>query len=137
MTLRLWKLDLHNWKPNSISIAKQICSNETYPDLKTKKQLESFYGLASHFRKFIPDFSVIAKPLSDMNKENVKFEMDPAQVNSFNALKKILSEKSSSQYLQLTVRDRTAYRRVDRRLWRCIDAKITRRWSISSYSLHE
>ena len=60
-----------------------------YPDMKTKKQLESFYGLASYFRKFISNFSVIAKPLSDMKKENVRFEMGPAQVNSFNALKKI------------------------------------------------
>ena len=60
--------------------------------MKTKKQLESFYGLASYFRKFIPGFSVIAKPLSDMKKENVKFEMGAAQVNSFNAIKKILSE---------------------------------------------
>ncbi|XP_037958018.1 uncharacterized protein LOC119687677 [Teleopsis dalmanni] len=60
---------------------------------QTLKQLESFLGLASYFRKFIPKFSLIAKPLTDLRKQNVKFEIKDEQITAFNTLKTILSEK--------------------------------------------
>lgn len=58
---------------------------------KNLKELESFIGLASYFRKFIPNFSIIVKPLSDLRKQNKKFEIKEAQINSFNTIKELLS----------------------------------------------
>ncbi|XP_053964372.1 uncharacterized protein LOC128867288 [Anastrepha ludens] len=57
------------------------------------KQLQGFLGLAGYFRKFVRNFSVIAKPLSDLTKQNVKFEMKDREIESFQTLKKCLSEK--------------------------------------------
>ncbi|XP_055387969.1 uncharacterized protein K02A2.6-like [Condylostylus longicornis] len=47
-----------------------------FPESTTTKQLQSFLGLTSYLRKFIPQYSKIAKPLSDMLKKDVKFNYD-------------------------------------------------------------
>ena len=36
----------------------------------TKKQVKSFIGLAGFYRKFIPNFSTIASPLTDITKKD-------------------------------------------------------------------
>jgi len=40
------------------------------PEPKTIKQVQSFLGLSGYFRKFIPQYSKIAKPLSDILKKD-------------------------------------------------------------------
>lgn len=37
-----------------------------FPKPTTTKQLESFFNLTGHFRKFIPNYAEITKPLSDL-----------------------------------------------------------------------
>jgi len=39
------------------------------PPPRTLKQLRSFLGLASYYKKYVPDFAVIAAPLSDATKK--------------------------------------------------------------------
>jgi len=41
-----------------------------FPEPKTIKQVQSFLGLSGYFRKFIPQYSKIAKPLSDILKKD-------------------------------------------------------------------
>uniref|UniRef100_A0A1X7SMY3 Reverse transcriptase domain-containing protein n=1 Tax=Amphimedon queenslandica TaxID=400682 RepID=A0A1X7SMY3_AMPQE len=65
-----------------------------YPVPKTKKEVRGFLGLAGYYRRFIPNFSAIASPLSDLTKK-----MEPTAVKwttscdkAFNLLKDLLCQ---------------------------------------------
>ncbi|GFX39222.1 retrovirus-related Pol polyprotein from transposon 17.6 [Trichonephila clavipes] len=65
-----------------------------FPEPTTIKQVQSFLGLTGYFRKYIKDYSKIAKPLSDLTrKENLfVFFLGTQQKEAFQKLKKIMSE---------------------------------------------
>jgi len=45
-----------------------------FPRPTTRKQLQSFLGLASYYRKYIPHFAWLSAVLSDLLRKNTKFE---------------------------------------------------------------
>ena len=53
----------------------------------TKKEVRSFIGSCSFYRKFLPNFSGIAKPLIDLTKKNTRFKWDEAHQRAFDYLK--------------------------------------------------
>jgi LPS O-antigen subunit length determinant protein (WzzB/FepE family) len=53
--------------------------------------IRSFLGLAGYYRKFIENFSKIAKPMTELLKNNTKFEWSEACEKSFQELKKRLT----------------------------------------------
>jgi len=55
------------------------------------KDLSSFLGLAGYYRKFVRNFGVIAKPLTELLKKNTLFSWTTAHDQSFQALKQALS----------------------------------------------
>lgn len=63
---------------------------KTFPQPKNVKQTQRFLGLASYFRKFIENFSSIAKPLSDLTKTATKFQFGDSQLIAFETLKEKL-----------------------------------------------
>ena len=44
---------------------------KTFKHPKTKKDVRSFLGLCSYHRKFIPNFSSIATPLSNLTRKSM------------------------------------------------------------------
>ncbi|MCO6516465.1 MAG: hypothetical protein J6586_08215 [Snodgrassella sp.] len=50
-------------------------------------------GLAGYFRKFVPRYSVIARPLTDLLRKNVPFRFESREREAFGSLKTALSEK--------------------------------------------
>ena len=50
-------------------------------------QIRSFLGLAGYYRRFIPDFSRIAKPMTELLKKGVKFVWDDKCKKAFQTLK--------------------------------------------------
>ncbi|GFV86603.1 retrovirus-related Pol polyprotein from transposon 17.6 [Trichonephila clavipes] len=77
------------------SIAKTIAVKK-FPVPTTVKQVQSFLGLTGYFRKFIPAYSQIAKPLSDLTRKDNPFMFEQPQMEAFEKLKKLLTE--SPQY---------------------------------------
>jgi hypothetical protein len=63
-----------------------------YPIPSTTRQLKDFLGLAGYYKRFILNFSKIAKPLTDLLQGNSPFVWDQRTDKSFNNLKKILKE---------------------------------------------
>ncbi|GFW44320.1 retrovirus-related Pol polyprotein from transposon 17.6 [Trichonephila clavipes] len=63
-----------------------------YPDLKNIKDVCRFLGLTGYFRKFLPTYSTIAKPLSDLRKDSL-FQFYAEQQTAFQKLKYLLSQQ--------------------------------------------
>jgi hypothetical protein len=58
---------------------------------KSVHQIRSFLGLAGYYRRFIPDFSRIAKPMTELLKKGVKFVWSDACEKAFHTLRQHLT----------------------------------------------
>ncbi|GFX70015.1 transposon Tf2-9 polyprotein [Trichonephila clavipes] len=65
---------------------------QNFPEPKNVKQVQSFLGLSGYFRKFIQNYSIIAKPLSDLLRDNAVFHFGPEQQLALQTLRQKLSE---------------------------------------------
>ncbi|GBO22891.1 Transposon Tf2-9 polyprotein [Araneus ventricosus] len=65
---------------------------QNFPEPKSVKQVQSFLGLTGYFRKFIQNYALVAKPLSDLLRDNTEFHFGPEQKSAFQTLKQKLSE---------------------------------------------
>lgn len=61
-----------------------------FPIPTNVKNLHSFLGLTSYFRKFIKDFSTFSKPLYDLLKKDAKFSFGKNELAVFESLKQKL-----------------------------------------------
>ncbi|GBG88010.1 hypothetical protein CBR_g46381 [Chara braunii] len=61
-----------------------------WPQPANIRKLRSFLGLTSYYRKFVPRFSIIARPLSRLTSKNVPYSWDVACTEAFRALKEAL-----------------------------------------------
>lgn len=79
-----------------------ICDNEVRPSQEkikavanfkkpnNVKTVQSFLGLTGYFRKFIRNYSLIAKPMTDLLKKDAVFDFDDRCEKAFIELKQIL-----------------------------------------------
>jgi hypothetical protein len=66
--------EVMNWKPPT-----------------TVRQIRSFLGLVGYYRQFIPDFSRIAKPMTELLKKGAKFEWGQKCEDPFHTLRQHLT----------------------------------------------
>jgi hypothetical protein len=66
--------DILNWKPPT-----------------SVHEVRSFLGMAGYYRRFIPDFSKVAKPIMELLKNQTKFIWSPECEKAFRILKKSLT----------------------------------------------
>ena len=69
---------------------------------KNQKNIRQFLGLVGYYRRFIQGFSQIAKPLSNLLKNDVTFIWDEETQNSFEILKEKLCSKPVLQFPDFT-----------------------------------
>jgi len=73
-----------------ITRSVKINSGKKFSDTEKVKDIQSFIGLAGYYRKFIEDFSRIAKPLTKLTKKSEKFLWNSEQQIAFDTLKEKL-----------------------------------------------
>ena len=73
---------------------------QEWPEPKTVKEVRTFLGKVSYYRRFIPKFSEIAAPLTDLTKkqEDDTLEFDARTKEAFNYLKAKLLESPILAY---------------------------------------
>ncbi|CAG2224863.1 Retrovirus-related Pol polyprotein from transposon 297 [Mytilus edulis] len=68
----------------------KIESVSDWPVPKNVNEVRSFLGLAGYYRRFIPSFSEIASPMTNLTKKGLKFLWDQDCQNAFEVLKEKL-----------------------------------------------
>ncbi|KAJ3654355.1 hypothetical protein Zmor_013548 [Zophobas morio] len=81
-------------KPNPDKIKAVM----NYPLPKTQKEIKGFLGLLGYYRKFIPKFAQLTKPLTKCLKKNAKITHDQQFITTFETCKKILINHPILQY---------------------------------------
>lgn len=69
----------------------KIVAINNFPTPKNVKEVRSFLGLASYYRRFIEKFSALARPLSQLTSSKVKFTWSNEAEAAFQSLKKALT----------------------------------------------
>jgi hypothetical protein len=65
---------------------KRVEAVKKYPRPKTTRELKGFLGLAGYYRRFIPNFSKVAKPLTELLKKNTLYEWNDRREEAFTFL---------------------------------------------------
>ena len=73
---------------------------KSFPRPKDATSVRSFVGLASYYRRFVPNFATVAAPLHRLTKKNVPFEWSRECEDSFCMLKSLLTEAPVLVYPQ-------------------------------------
>ena len=70
---------------------KKLKAVNEFPIPANVKMLRSFVGLASYYRRFIPNFAKVAGPLHGLTKKDVAFVWSPHCQTAFEKLKQLLT----------------------------------------------
>ena len=70
---------------------EKISSVRDWPLPKNRKQVRSFLGFCSYYRKFVKGFAIVAKPLYNLTEENRKFLWSSECQVAFENLKRVLT----------------------------------------------
>ena len=73
-----------------------------FPQPRNAKNIKQFLGLVGYYRRFIPQFSKIAKPLTDLLKKDKPFSWQNAQADAFSTLQNYLCLEPILQYPDFT-----------------------------------
>ena len=70
----------------------------TMPQPKSPKEVKQFLGLIGYYRKFIPRFSDLSRPLTRLTRHDVNFEWDQQCQKSFDHLRELLMQYPILRY---------------------------------------
>ena len=81
---------------------KRVKAVRDFPEPKTTRELKGFLGLAGYYRRFVPNFSKVAKPLTELLKKNVPYDWNEKAEAAFVTLKTLLTTEPLLQYPDFT-----------------------------------
>ena len=84
--------------PNAMNVAKV----QQWPVPRTVKEVRQFLGLASYYRRFIPQFAKVANPLTNLTRKETSFKWDLDCQEAFEKLKLPLTGSPIVAYPQDT-----------------------------------
>ena len=75
-------------------LQENVTKIQNAPRPTTKKQVRSFLGLAGYYREFIPHFSAVTAPLSDLVKKGCpnNVQWGPSQERAYQTIRDLLSK---------------------------------------------
>ena len=73
---------------------------------KDAAEVRSFLGLVQYWSKFLPDYALLAEPLRELTRKNVKFRWGVKQQEAFAKLKEMITERRSLVYFRNDCRTR-------------------------------
>ena len=74
-------------------VPEKLDSIENMPAPRTPKEVKQFLGLVGYYRKFIPRFADIARPLNALTRKAVDFVWDEICERSFQLLKQMIIQE--------------------------------------------
>ena len=80
--------------PNKVAAVRE------WPQPKTVRQVRSFVGFCSYYRRFVKDFAQIAGPLHNLTKKNARFEWSAECQIAFDRLRLELATAPVLQFLK-------------------------------------
>ena len=76
---------------NGVSASpEKVKAVRQYPTPKNVRDVRAFLGLASFYRRLVPQFAELAKPLTMLTRKNREFSWGPSQQEAFDRLKEKL-----------------------------------------------
>jgi len=84
---------------------KKIKSIKEWPIPQNIKDVQIFVGLCNYYRRFVKNFSAIAKPLHSLTKKGKKFVWSPECDSAFSILKKRLTTAQVLSSLEVWIKD--------------------------------
>ena len=89
----------HLISPEGISpLPNKLVSIRHMPVPNSTKEIKQFLGLTGYYRKFVPRFADISRPLTTLTKKDAKFEWTSACQKSFELLKEALCGEPVLKY---------------------------------------
>ena len=80
--------------PNGIEMEKEKMEEVlSWPEPKNMKDVRKFLGLVNYYRRFIKDFTQVARPMNTLTRKDVKWQWKAEQQQAFDKLKRIFTTK--------------------------------------------
>jgi len=80
--------------PNGIEMEKEKVDGVlSWPEPKNVKDIRKFLGLANYYRRFIKDFTQVARPINMLTRKDVKWQWGVEQQKAFDELKRVFTIK--------------------------------------------
>lgn len=77
---------------------KKLLAVEKYPKPTDKDSVKRFVAFANYYRRFVPNFAELAKPLTNLTKKRSKFIWNTEAENSFQTLRQALLHSPILKY---------------------------------------